>query len=320
VLRVAYAVARRTLPAYSHRCSPKKYTQHQLFACLVLKEFFRLDYRGVEALLVESDSLRAIIELHCTPDFTTLHKACRRLLRLPACNRLLDETIRQARKTPLLRSPVKLAAIDSSGFDAHRASNYFVRRRAPYGKTTGKWQVTTYRRFPKLAVVCDCSSHLILAAVPERGPSVDFDHWIRAMEDAHSRVRMTRLLADAGYDAEWIHWAARLVFGTRTLIPPRHGRPTKKLPAAYYRRRMARIFAQKRTRKPYRQRAQVETVFSVLKRRLDASVNADGFWSQCRALMLKALTHNIMLLRRKQVFDRATQTLLLPASRMDACR
>jgi hypothetical protein len=31
-----------------------------------------------------------------------------------------------------------LAAIDSSGFEAHRASNYFVRRRAPYGKTTAE--------------------------------------------------------------------------------------------------------------------------------------------------------------------------------------
>ena len=306
-MRVAYKVARRTLPAYSHRCSPKTYTQHQLFACLVLKEFLRLDYRGAEALLAESDSLRATIDLERAPDFTTLQKAHARLLRLPVSNRLLDETIRLARKTPLLRSPVKLAAIDSSGFEAHRVSNYFVRRRAPYGKTTGKWQVTTYRRFPKLAVVCDCSSHLILAAVPERGPSVDFDHWIRAMQDARSRVRMTRLLADAGYDAEWVHWAARLAFGTRTLIPPRHGRPTKKLPRQYYRRRMARIFAKKRKRKPYRQRAQVETVFSVVKRRLDSSVNAHGYWSECRALMLKAITHNIMLLRRRQVFDRAGQ-------------
>ena len=106
-----------------------------------MKEFFRLDYRGVEALLAESDSLRAIVELEHTPDFTTLQKASARLLRLPVCNRLLDETVRSARKTPLVRSPVKPAAIDSSGFEAHRASNYFVRRppRA-YGKQTGKWQ------------------------------------------------------------------------------------------------------------------------------------------------------------------------------------
>lgn len=313
MLRVAYAVARRSLPAYSHRFSPKKFTQHQLFACLVLKEFFRLDYRGVEELLAESDSLRAIIDLERTPDFTTLHKACRRLLRLPLCNRLLNETICLAKKTPLLPSPVKLAAIDSSGFESHRASAYFVRRRAPYGKTTGKWQSTTYRRFPKLAVVCDCSSHLILAAVPHRGPSPDFDQWISAMSQARSRARMTLLLADAGYDAEWIHVAARFAFQTRTLIPPKHGRPTKKPPRQYYRRRMARIFAKKRKRRPYRQRSQVETVFSVVKRRLDSSVNTCGYWSQCRGLMLKALTHNIMLLRRKQVFDRAGRESFIQA-------
>jgi Transposase DDE domain len=305
-LRVAYCIARQTLPAYSHRCSPKKFTQHQLFACLVLKEFFKLDYRGIEALLAENESLRAVIELRVAPDFTTLHKACRRLLRMASCNELLDRTVRWARKTPLLTAPVALAAIDSSGFEAHRASNYFVRRRAPHGKQTGKWQVTTYRRFPKLGLVCDCSSHFILAAVPHRGPSPDFDHWSRAMADARSRVRMKTMLADAGYDAEWIHLAARLVFQTRTLIPPKHGRPTKKLPRQYYRRRMARIFNKRRKRKPYRQRSQVETVFSVLKRRLDSSVNAHSYWSQCRALMLKALTHNIMLLRQKQVFDRAT--------------
>ena len=76
VLRVAYQIAQRSLPAYSHPCSPKKFTQHQLFACLVLKEFFRLDYRGVEALLAEGESLRATIELRSTPDFTTLQKAC----------------------------------------------------------------------------------------------------------------------------------------------------------------------------------------------------------------------------------------------------
>jgi transposase len=71
---------------------------------------------------------------------------------------------------------------------------------------------------------------------------------------------------------------------------------------------MARLFDDRRKRKPYRQRSQVETVFSVLKRRLDPSVNAHTYWSQCRALMLKALTHNIMLLRRKQVFGRARMT------------
>ncbi len=64
VLLVARGVARRCLPAYSHRCSPKKFTQHQLFACLVLKEFLKLDYRGTESLLSDSPAFaRAAIDL-----------------------------------------------------------------------------------------------------------------------------------------------------------------------------------------------------------------------------------------------------------------
>ena len=232
------------MPEYSHPCHAKKFTQHQLFACLVLKEFFKLDYRGVEALLVDSDSLRAIIDLRVPHGFTTLHKACRRLLRLPVCNQLLDETIAVAKRTPLLQSPVKVAAIDSSGFEAHQASNYFVRRRAPYGKQTGKWQETTYRRFPKLGVVCDCRSHLILAAVPERGPKPDDGHWSRAMAEARRRVRMKLLLCDAGLrrrvDSLWGLRGWR--FRPRTIIPPTRGRPTKKLPRQYYRRQVARLF------------------------------------------------------------------------------
>ena len=42
--RTAYDGAKRALPAYAHRFSPKKFTQPQLFACLVLKEFLQLDY------------------------------------------------------------------------------------------------------------------------------------------------------------------------------------------------------------------------------------------------------------------------------------
>jgi hypothetical protein len=39
-------VAEGSLPAYSHRFSPKKFTLHQLFACPVLKDFYGLAYRG----------------------------------------------------------------------------------------------------------------------------------------------------------------------------------------------------------------------------------------------------------------------------------
>ena len=51
VARQALATGQAALPLYAHRFSPKKFTQPQLFACLVLKTFLKNDYRGVVAHL-----------------------------------------------------------------------------------------------------------------------------------------------------------------------------------------------------------------------------------------------------------------------------
>lgn len=63
MLQAAYRVGQARLRAYAHRCSPKKFTQPQLFACLVLKEFLRLDYRKLAALLEDAPTLGKAIEL-----------------------------------------------------------------------------------------------------------------------------------------------------------------------------------------------------------------------------------------------------------------
>ena len=54
---MAFSVAQKSLPEYSHEFSPRTFTQHQLFACLVLKSFLNTDYRGVVALLADCPSL-----------------------------------------------------------------------------------------------------------------------------------------------------------------------------------------------------------------------------------------------------------------------
>src|SRR5271157_4031158 len=92
VAREALAVARSTLRTYTHKFSPKKYTQHQLFACLVLKTFLKLDYRGLAAHLTDHSDLRAALGLRVVPHYTTPQKASRRLLRLPRARRLFHTT------------------------------------------------------------------------------------------------------------------------------------------------------------------------------------------------------------------------------------
>ncbi len=77
----ALAVAQEALPAYSSPFSPKVFTQHQLFAILVLRQFFRTDYRGIIQLLVDLGDLRSALGLQKVPHYSTLCYAEQRLLK-----------------------------------------------------------------------------------------------------------------------------------------------------------------------------------------------------------------------------------------------
>jgi len=294
VLTRAHRVAAASLPAYSHENSPKKFTQHQLFACLALKAAMALDYRGVAALLVDSPDLSASIGLRRVPHWTALQKASARLLAAPAASALLDATVNPPRARPRgrarrARRRVGTAALDSTGLESRHASRYFVRRKA---RGSDAVQETTYGRFPKLELACDCGSHLILSAVAGGGPRPDVDRFRAVLGPALRRALIRHVVADAGYDSEANHVYAREVHGIESHMPPTHGRPGKGLPAGRYRRLMRERFDAAR----YRMRAQVETVMSMLKRRQGAATRGRSFQARCRDLRLMAITHNVMIL------------------------
>jgi hypothetical protein len=302
ILLTGYLIGKLALPDYAHKCSPKTYTQPQLFACLVLKEFLHRDYRGVAELLSDTPELAAIIDLEKIPDFTTLQKAAKRLLSSPLASRLLDMTVRLGKFVGKLPATAPLVAMDGTGLESRHASAYYVRRKAKGGKSEQK---LTYQRFPKAGLVSDCGSHLILAVVPGRGPGPDILHYRQAFDQARRRLRFKALAADAGYDAEHAHEYGRS-HGVCTLIPPLIGRPTTKPPRGYWRRTMLRVLRHSR----YGQRWQGETVNSMLKRHLGSALRARSYWSQGREIVLRALTLNVMILRRRKVFDRAGQASL----------
>jgi hypothetical protein len=79
----ALLAGKAALPDYSSPFSPRKFTQPQLFACLALRQFWKTDYRGTEVRLGEWSDVRAVLGLadDKVPDFTTLIKAERRLLK-----------------------------------------------------------------------------------------------------------------------------------------------------------------------------------------------------------------------------------------------
>lgn len=295
VARAALAAAQRTLPFYTHPNSPKKFTQHQLFACLVLKNFFKTDYRGIVAHLADDSALREVLGLDCVPHFTTLQKASRHLLASAPVRRVLESTIRMHYGR---RRRIESSAADSTGLECSAASGYFVRRRH---RAAEPWKTVVYHRYPKLGLICDTSCHFILGIGVGRGPRPDVDELEALLSEALRSVALLRLVADAGYDSESNHRFARECCDIRTLIPPKHGRPTSKPAKGRYRRLMQTRF----NLDAYHQRAQVETVMSMIKRRQGAHVRGRTYHSQCRDLRLMALTHNVMILMWIKVFYRA---------------
>ena len=256
----------------------------------MLKEFFATDYRGIVAILKDSSDLLRILELCTVPHFTTLQKAARTILSKKSIKKLISETVCILDVVVKDKDNKLSIAIDSTGLESHHISRYFVKRRERGAKEL--YQTTTYKRFPKLAIGCDITTHMIAGALPLRGPTVDIVHFKKLVEETKSCVSFDTLLADAGYDSEESHRFAREEHRVHAIIPPLIGRRTNKLPTGEYRREMAVNFDEQ----TYGQRWQAETVFSMIKRNLGEALSAKTYQGQCREIMLKVFTHNVMVL------------------------
>lgn len=180
---------------------------------------------------------------------------------------------------------------------ARRASpplRYFIWRthRTKEGKQPKK-QVS-YRKFGKLMVLICCATHLVLTAVASAGPTPDIDQLEGLLAGVPQSVTIERLVADAGFDSGHNHRLLREEHGIVSIIPPRHGRPSKdpaKRPSDPYRRLMKTRFNQK----AYRHRPQVETAISMLKRNCGPCLRGRTYQSRRRDLLLMVLTHNVAI-------------------------
>lgn len=153
----------------------------------------------------------------------------------------------------------------------------------------------TVRRLPKLSLAVASACHLILAARATTGAGGDQPFFEPLLLDAFSRATVKVAVADAGYDSEANHCIARQDLGVRSIIPPDSGRPSPKPPATRHRRNMRRRFARKADRKHYGQRWQVETVNSMIKRNLGSALRAKTATGRSMELLLRVVTHNIMV-------------------------
>jgi transposase len=198
---------------------------------------------------------------------------------------LLEAAWQRARVKGLVDEKPKVA-IDSTGLETRHVSAHYVNRRGDLRFEQKTW--------PKLTAVCHAATHLIAGAVPGRGPSSDSSQCSPAIRQAAANLDIDQLLADMGYDAEYIHRLCREELGIRSTVIPLNPRNTgRKWPKTEYRRQMRRRFLNRK----YGQRWQVESAFSRHKRRLGSALTARSEKSQNSEMLLRVLTHNLMILR-----------------------
>ena len=199
--------------------------------------------------------------------------------------------MRQARERGLI-PPKRRGVIDATGYEARHASRYDVRRQ-------GKRRRQKFR--PRRSAVLETASHLFLSAHVTRGPSQDSPQLKPTARAAATRCPLDTLLGDTAYDAEHNHAFGREELGIRSTVFPLNRRNSgRRWPQTRYRRQMKKRFRRRRGRRRHRrvygQRWQIESGFSRKKRLLGSALRARQWACQKKEILLRVLTHNLMLL------------------------
>ena len=297
--RVAMDVATAILPTYRSRFSKHQFTQPQLLAILCLMRYEDWTFREAEVRLREHAELRAVLRLSSVPDYSTVYRF---LQRLPddTIESALGESVRRLRRSSRRGRRRACVAVDGTGLAQHAVSTYFIRRVEQH--TGGK---THYKHFLKWLIVVDVDRQIILAQRARQGPWCD-TRALPGLVDAASRTMpIGVVLADAEFDSEANHRHVRGMLGAHSIIP---AKPRRGVPRGGIRYQMYRTFP----RQVYGPRAKIETVFSVIKRKLSAKAPGRSLPVQMRQALLLGLAFNLYRLRHRPAPVGCKQSHLKP--------
>lgn len=203
VVKLALRLARRHLSDYSHKKSPRKFTQPQLLACLILKAHLGCTYRRTEEMLILMPAVRDAIGLVEVPRFTTMAEFADRQDVLE----LIDSVMASIART-VSRARPQDAAADGTGLETTSASAHFVSR-------AGRKRT----KYVKLMLGVLCSSVLPCALVVDWGPSHDMRQAWALREKMKGSCTPTMLWGDGAFDSEPWHRANWEEWGVPSYAP-----------------------------------------------------------------------------------------------------
>jgi hypothetical protein len=189
--RLALKIGRRHLADHAHVYAPKKFTQPQLFACLILKAITGVTYRRIEEMLILMPAVRETLGLDAVPRFTTLQAFADR----PDVLALIDQAMRTLGRHVSAHTPQD-AAMDGTGVETTSASAHFVSR-------AGRRRT----KFVKLMIGVLCASVIPAALVVDWGPSHDMKQAWTLRQKLKATCMPTMLWGDGAFDSEAWHTA-----------------------------------------------------------------------------------------------------------------
>lgn len=249
VAELAMRLSQPYLADYGATRSRHDFKQRQHMSCLVLRAYLRTTFRGVVETLAGNERLRACLGLEAKlPHFTTLQKFSARSQVAAIAQQIIARIGQAALQAGGAQEP---AAMDSTGLDTSGPSAYFQTRRG-----------RRHRGYIKVSAIVLCTSLFPLAVVLDRGPSNDRVQVPELLRQAQAVGKPAQLLADAGYDAEWIHARCREVWGVESIIVPNGQRADGQRNGRW----RAQMSVEHMRQRGYGKRWGIETFFSALKR------------------------------------------------------
>jgi hypothetical protein len=286
LVRMTMLVAERLgIPDFPSKCSKHTYSDRYKLGLLVLKEVMDLSF---DDLVDTMPCIRGVMEIggiRRPPDASTLRK-----FRDRVGTHLFDAAVRETAR--LMCGTSVVMAVDATGFSMSSASGHFVKRLTQMG--VKRYSVKDYA---KATLAVDTDTFAVLSCDVRTTNISDFRLFRPAVLGAAlSGVCITAVCADKGYDGEEMHECAKEILGedTETVIPVREQKKHRsgKSPKGKHRKQMAAAF----NKAVYNRRAIVETVNSMLKRKMGDVVYGKKRDTVAKEIKLIVLAHNLRLI------------------------
>jgi hypothetical protein len=256
VAELSMSLSQKHLEAYGATRSRHDFTQRQLMSCLILRAYLQTTYRGVLDILASSQSLRQRLGLtDKLPHFTTLQKFSARSQVVQIAQKIVAAIGQEVAANHAEKVEV---AMDATGLERTTASDYFCSRRG-----------RRFRRWVKVSVVVICGFLVPTALVVDLNPTHDCKHAEELLPQAQA-IQPTKLYADPGYDAEWIHVQCREESGVESVIPA----VTRRRDGTIGGKWRARMTQQYLKKAQYGRRWSAESFFSAMKRTMGSALKA----------------------------------------------